>query len=171
MEALFDKKTPRALHLVSPQATRDAIRQLLKAFPQLSISLDVENVVIESHYPFVAGSYSRNKIYQDEQCEIVLAIWDKHISCPVHNHGNSKCSFIMVSGELVEQKVITDRLEPTNAEICSHKCLKPGDYDFIDDINQFHFIENHTDEKSVSVHIYSPPIGEYETLDFNSKNK
>lgn len=158
MEVTTGKINTEAWHSVSEQDVRDALTQLLNQYPQGLVNVDMDKLELDARYPIVHGSYSRNRIYLDEYCEVVVAVWDKSMRCSAHNHGESKCAFILISGSLSEQSVTPCPEMRFSEQICSSRELIVNDFYYIDNRSHFHFIENQSDEVSVSVHLYNPPL-------------
>ena len=101
---------------------------------------------------FYNETYMRNLIYRDKKLEILLICWLPGQQTKIHNHPKNGCLMKILDGNIKE---IT--YDQYNSKILTSNTL-PLDYvGYIDNSKCVHKMINHTDNKCVSLHIYSPP--------------
>ena len=95
------------------------------------------------------NSYSRMSLYDDNDFELAMILWNKDYHSKIHNH-ESNCSFMIMEGNLLEAKYIN----------VNSKFLFLGGFNRIEsDIsnltkNEYHNIFNVASEKSLTLHVY-----------------
>lgn len=94
--------------------------------------------------------YTRNLIYKNSELEIYLICWNKNTSSVIHDHPKNGCIMKILQGEL------TELLYDKNLNLIKKSDLKEGSIKYIDDNIGLHRIIN-GNNKSISLHIYSPP--------------
>ena len=85
---------------------------------------------------------TRESIYKDSTCELVLLTWAKGDFIPRHYHPNTKCYFMILKGTLVEE-----RCQGNFKIIEADNCFK-----YIEDCHGPHSVTAIND--SVSIHLY-----------------
>lgn len=126
-----------------------------------------------SYIKFNENGYQRIKLPQStDQFDLVLICWNKNQETKIHNHPEKGCLMIVLQGELTEKvydvvhiahidnaDVSATANTPTPVGSVSLKYsqnLQAGLVSFRQGSKDVHKISN-GDEKSVSLHIYSPP--------------
>ena len=125
-----------------------------------------EEVIIKKYSHFSEFMYTRNRIFRNDDFEIILLCWLPNQMAPIHGHEGEKCWFKVISG---------------NLQICNYsiKSLKPLDLKFEKKINaskgyldgpaDIHSIENCSNDPVITLHIYANP---YDTCTvYNIKEK
>jgi hypothetical protein len=92
-------------------------------------------------------NYDKNIVYKNDIYELILISWDKNSCSNFHYHPLNGCIMKVLSGELVEYKIID------NFNI-QKKILLKGDLNILNG-EDFHKI--HALDISHSLHLYSPP--------------
>lgn len=113
------------------------------------LSTDDINIIekIPLEYNFTEKSYNRNVIYRDDMIEILILVWDKNATTPMHKHPDNGCILYMIDGKIIENR---------QSEYCSiSSVISSGMQSYIDNSMGVHQIV--ALEKSYSLHIYSPP--------------
>ena len=121
-----------------------------------NISLTVSDV--DKYTNFSPDFYTRNLIYSNSLFEVMLLCWGPGQETPVHDHDSSKCWVYALSGSITEkiyQKKIIEIDTRTPSKMFN---LTEGDSNFIEDEIGVHSIHNFSQNKAMSLHIYSPPI-------------
>ena len=106
--------------------------------------------------------YNRIVLFRNNDFEILLICWDKNQYTSIHKHPKNGCVFKTLEGRLFEKRYKT---LPSETSDCKEnkKIYQQTEYtkknksSYIDDNIGVHQI-NSKDIKSVSIHIYSPPL-------------
>jgi uncharacterized NAD(P)/FAD-binding protein YdhS/uncharacterized RmlC-like cupin family protein len=94
--------------------------------------------------------YARNLIVKSKNFESLLLCLLPGQGTVRHNHGNSDCMTMVLSGEITCKNYYPDGAE-------SSATLRAGDIEFLP-AGLEHEISNKSDEKYISINIYSPPL-------------
>lgn len=113
----------------------------LNNYTQINLN-DLKNF---SHF-----KYARNLIVKSKNFESLLLCLLPGQGTVRHNHGNSDCMTMVLSGEITCRNYYPDGAE-TSAT------LRAGDIEFLP-AGLEHEISNKSDEKYISINIYSPPL-------------
>eukprot|EP00357_Protocruzia_adherens_P023636 CAMPEP_0114992068 /NCGR_PEP_ID=MMETSP0216-20121206/11733_1 /TAXON_ID=223996 /ORGANISM="Protocruzia adherens, Strain Boccale" /LENGTH=194 /DNA_ID=CAMNT_0002355487 /DNA_START=96 /DNA_END=676 /DNA_ORIENTATION=+ len=100
--------------------------------------------------PRFAGAkpkYTRNLVYEDESCRLLILCWLKGVVTPMHNHPEGGCWVTMLNGNLTE--VTFDPSLKQNGE----NNLLPGGITWMHDSIGYHKIGNFTSKPAVSMQI------------------
>jgi cysteine dioxygenase len=108
----------------------------------------------KNYQNFDKSKYVRNKVYSDNDIEIIIICWHSHQMSGVHNHPENGCIVRVLSGELKEEQY---ELDNGKLKIIKTNCLKMDDTSYQEGINGIHNIVNESDERAITLHIYSPP--------------
>lgn len=105
-------------------------------------------------------NYTRNLVATDnETFTLMLLCWNKKKASPIHDHAGSECWLRMLSGSIVEH--LYEFPQP-GAEDQPLTLIKKQEYSspgvtFINDCVALHKVENASEERAVSMHLYAPP--------------
>ena len=113
----------------------------------------------EEFYNLEINNYTRNLIFQNDDFEIFLIVWDKGSRAKIHDHSDNGCIYKILDGKLIEK-----RYNPKNLSLLSLQMLNKDQVRYIDNFIGYHSIENQSDQPCVSLHIYSPPNYQTKTL-------
>jgi predicted metal-dependent enzyme (double-stranded beta helix superfamily) len=128
-----------------------------------SIPLDHLKPILQSyvgddwkhHCCFSSEKYQRNRIYINDQIEILLICWDINQKSCVHDHPENGCLVRLMEGELREDCY---KLSDENKLVLvSSYDIPIGGISFKKGTTGLHSIINPSDKRSCSLHIYSPP--------------
>lgn len=113
-------------------------------------------------------SYTRNCIVENENFELILICWEKDQVTAIHDHGGEECWVYFVEGNFREH-IYT---ENDNGELSIVKTTntKAGDISYMIDFMGFHNLENLSEKRSMSLHLYAKPIKSCNVYD-SEKNK
>ena len=123
----------------------------------LAKSVDIDGLEIAEFHRFKKGSYQRNRVHLNEHFELVVLCWEPGQSSSIHDHGRSNCLYLILDGSMEEDQFELDADgEPqktgANVYVRGEVTLAPG--------HLIHRINNNTDARLVTLHIYSPPLDE-----------
>lgn len=122
------------------------------------VQLQKSTVPIEQFEKFATwktGGYTRNCLARSEKYELLLLCWDSNTKSPVHGHGGQDCWVYQVMGRVEEKrfKRVDETFEETKAI-----SLSEGELSFMSDDLGYHSIENHSDKRAMTLHLYAQPI-------------
>jgi len=101
------------------------------------------------------GSYTRNCIARTDKAEIILLCWDPGAKTKIHDHHGQNCWIYQVEGQLKESRY-TER--NGNLDLLSEAVMEEGSISFMHDTLGYHALENVSNEKGRTLHIYVNPI-------------
>jgi len=105
-------------------------------------------------------NYNRLKLFQNNDFEIMLICWNKNQETKIHNHPKNGCLYKVLEGTLIEQRYNnifkSSSVSSTRAPSLSSFINNNQKSNYIDNDLGIHKII--AKEKSVSLHIYSPPL-------------
>lgn len=111
------------------------------------------------HENYTESRYCRNLVYRDDNIEVLILCWNSCQKSGVHDHPENGCIVKILKGKLIEEVYDRDSV----GDIC-----KTGE-NFIDASDNsrrtsyqrgkegLHNIINPSENKAVTMHIYSPP--------------
>lgn len=123
----------------------------------LAKSVDIDSLGIDEFRRFKPGSYQRNRVHLNEHFELVVLCWEPGQSSSIHDHGRSNCLYLILDGSMEEDRFELDadgEPQKTGSKVYGRGgiTLAPG--------HLIHRINNNTDARLVTLHIYSPPLDE-----------
>ena len=122
-----------------------------KTLENLIISTEIIDELLEFDYSKFSptpGSYSRNRIYNNDDFEILILAWDKNSKTPLHDNPENGCTLLLLEGNMIEERV---------SDCASIYCkVIRGKPSYIDNTFGKHNIT--AKKNSWSLHIYSPPF-------------
>ncbi len=146
-------------NLPSQQSLDEFIEALLKRDKsEYSKMIKSLALPINSFDPFISWSsdcYTRNCIVENEKFELILLCWEKGQNTPIHDHGGEECWVKVLEGEFKETIFDIANEELT---IKSSKLSKQGDVIYMIDFMGCHRLENCSNGRSMSLHLYAKPI-------------
>jgi len=104
----------------------------------------------KDHVLFSEETYGRDIVYRNETIEMIIISWNNNQISGVHDHPKNGCLMKILQGELEEHthNKYLDTIDIKNR--------KKGSIGYIEGTDGLHNIVN-KDNKTVSLHIYSPP--------------
>lgn len=110
---------------------------------------------LEGYATWRDGCYTRNCLARTEKYELILLCWDVDAKTPIHNHGGKDCWVYQVQGTVQEirYKQVNILLKESN-----RMTLSPEKLTYMNDSMGCHRIENVSDQRAMTLHIYVSPI-------------
>ena len=99
----------------------------------------------------LVGTYSKEKLFENEHFEIVFITWGAHCESPIHCHPENGCILTVLDGNLVEERY------NNKGVLCEYNFIKCWDVGYMDNYIGKHRIINKNDYNVYSFHVYSPP--------------
>jgi cysteine dioxygenase len=129
-------------------ASSDRFAQIIQ---QISITEDS----LKHFATWLDEGYTRNCLMRNNDYEIILLCWDKGAKTAIHGHGGENCWVYQVSGTVEEIRYtnINDSINESE-----RLALNPGRISFMHDRMGFHAIQNISNDKAMTLHIYASPI-------------
>jgi len=135
-------------------------------FHDILCSMNIPPSAFEHCYSWSNESYTRNCIAENEKFELILLCWEKGQQTPIHNHGGEECWVKVIKGNFKE--TIFNLNEAGELKSIKSTMSKTGDVSYMIDFMGFHRLENCSENRGVSLHLYAKPIRTCEIFDENS---
>lgn len=111
--------------------------------------------------------YTRNCIEQNSDFELILICWSKAQKTAIHDHGGEECWVYAVDGAYTEN--IYEKNDLGELELMRNLQLHSGDVTYMIDFMGFHNLENHSNRRAMSLHLYAKPIKKCNVYDTEKK--
>ncbi|NOQ74869.1 MAG: hypothetical protein GQ574_22840 [Crocinitomix sp.] len=119
-------------------------------------STNLPSSIYENFCSWSDKSYTRNCIIDTEKFELILLCWEPGQMTPIHDHGGEECWVKVISGEFRE--TIYQENEAGELTVVKSAVAKTNDITYMIDFMGFHSLENLSNERSMSLHLYAKPI-------------
>jgi len=100
--------------------------------------------------------YTRTCLVRTEKYELLLLCWAPGHFSPIHCHDNQECWMYMLHGSITEHRYELD--EDGMPVKTKTSLMTEGASYHINDNLGFHNLDNDTNERCVSLHLYASPI-------------
>jgi len=142
-------------HLLrTPAAKRALSGEEMLAFAR---SIDLGRLDCGPYRRFAPARYARNTVLLNEHVELVVICWLPGQSTAIHDHGKSHCLYLVVEGTMKEELFhVPPAGEPVRLRA---RTFARGDITLAGP-KDVHRILNETAAELVTLHMYSPPLGE-----------
>jgi cysteine dioxygenase len=110
-------------------------------------------------------AYQRNPIERNERHELVAICWRHGQATPIHNHGQSQCCVRVLQGTIEEQRYVRDDAAGVTPTAGGVQRLTPRAETRFDAAEDFHRLTGLHPDGSISLHLYVPPLADYETFE------
>ena len=111
--------------------------------------------------------YTRNCIVDNEEFELILICWCEGHKTAIHDHGGEECWVKVIEGEFKE--TIYKQNEEGELTIVKNTVSKQNEVTYMKDFMGFHKLENASNKRSMSLHLYAKPIRKCNVFDETSK--
>ena len=128
------------------------------------------DIPIHDFKPFASWSqecYTRNCIVDTEEFELILLCWEKGQVTPIHDHGGEECWVRIIQGEFKETIYQLDANKEMQAIRSTQS--KAGNTTYMVDFMGCHRLENLSNSRSISLHLYAKPIRNCQLFDEETK--
>lgn len=136
-------------------------------FNDIMRSMEVPISTFENYCSWSSNSYTRNCIVDNEKFELILLCWEKGQVTPIHDHGGEECWVRIIEGDFKE--TIYEENEFGELSAVKSTIARTGDITYMIDFMGFHSLENLSNKRSMSLHLYAKPIRNCKVFDKNSK--
>lgn len=117
--------------------------------------VDIKQAELEKYASWIPQGYTRNCILRTASFELLLICWDIGAQTKIHNHGGQKCWVLQAWGNLTENKYDVDGNELV---FRSSELLHPNQVTFMNDDLGYHQLQNLSNQRSYTIHVYAMPI-------------
>ncbi|MDC7995342.1 cysteine dioxygenase [Altibacter sp. HG106] len=140
-----------------------SVDQLIECFEEAAPSEQVRilkrmQIPIEEFEAFASwesGTYTRNCVTRSEHFEFILLCWDQGAQTGIHDHSGQNCWVCQLQGSLAEVRY---EEKDGNLTPSAESSLAPGTISFMDDSMGYHTLENPTQQRAMTLHVYVNPI-------------
>ena len=129
-------------------------------------SIELPVSAFENYCSWSDESYTRNCIVDDEKFELILLCWEPGQITPIHDHGGEECWVRIIEGDFRETIYKDDAAGDLNKVKSS--VAKANDVTYMIDFMGFHSLENLSNKRSMSLHLYAKPIRSCNMYDKNT---
>ena len=129
-------------------------------YVKVATNMNIPKAEFEKYIFWNDDCYARNCIERTEVYELILICWKPGDETPVHGHDEQKCWIYQVDGKMHEERF---QDEEGTLVSCNQMSLTPGSY--MEDNMGYHSLENKSDEKAMSLHLYISPIDHCQVFD------
>lgn len=129
-------------------------------------SMKIPRSTFEAYCSWSNRSYTRNCIFDNEKFELILLCWEEGQITPIHDHGGEECWVKIVEGEFRE--TIYEANTSGELSIVKSAVAKTNDITYMVDFMGFHSLENLSNKRSMSLHLYAKPIRNCNVFDKKS---
>lgn len=136
-------------------------------FGDILQSLNLPSNAFDNYCSWSSESYTRNCIIETEKFELILLCWEKGQITPIHDHGGEECWVKIIEGEFKETIYKEDETGELN--VVKSTIAKSNDITYMIDFMGFHSLENVSNKRSMSLHLYANPIRNCNILDEDSR--
>lgn len=141
----------------------NAVIEQLKVFAQKNFPVDavteffktttVAFPEVNQHLFFSPLKYTRHLIHRSLDFELLYMCWSPGQRSPIHGHEGEKCWFRVEEGSL---RIVNYTLAtPTCPQKTTVEIAETG---YVDGPADIHLVENHTNERAISLHLYARPF-------------
>ncbi len=157
------------------QQTIESVNELVTAlsegertsYTDIVRSITLPSSAFDSFCSWSQDSYTRNCIVENDKFELILLCWEKGQFTPIHDHGGEECWVKIIEGEFRETIYKLDETGELN--LVKSATSKTGDISYMIDFMGCHRLENLSNKKSMSLHLYAKPIRNCQCFDEHTK--
>ncbi|MFY0629591.1 MAG: hypothetical protein JXR05_04365 [Flavobacteriaceae bacterium] len=111
--------------------------------------------------------YTRNCIVENEKFELILICWGEGHQTSIHDHGGEECWVKVIEGEFKE--TIYKQDEDGELHVVKTAISRPNEITYMKDFMGFHRLENISNKRSMTLHMYAKPIRNCNMYDEDSQ--
>ena len=135
-------------------------------YNEIMNNLDLPKYLFDCYCSWSNECYTRNCIVDNESFELILLCWEAGQATPIHDHGGEECWVKVIQGEFKETIYRFD--SPGKIQTLRSTVSKKGDLSYMIDFMGFHRLENISETRSMSLHLYAKPIRNCNLFDEDS---
>lgn len=128
--------------------------------------MNISSSVFNDYCSWSDECYTRNCIVDNEKFELILLCWGPGQMTPIHDHGGEECWVTIIDGEFKETIYKID--DADGLKEVKSSIAKTNDVTYMIDFMGFHTLENLSNNRSMSLHLYAKPIRSCNSYDEKS---
>ena len=98
--------------------------------------------------------YTRNSVFKDDNCQIMIMCWPPNYVSPIHDHNNSECYNKLLDGSIIEKKF---KIKNNDFTLLEESKIEKNDIIRINDEIGLHQRFNFDSKNyAVTLHLYVP---------------
>ena len=159
------------MYTIPKIVTLDQLKQYLHSGPGydgydiMMKSVDLPKSAYDQLCKWDSNTYTKIVLEREmESYELVLICWEPGQSSPIHDHKGSETWIKVLEGELTEHTYYR-QLDEYKPEIRDVVKYTSADLLYMRDNFGLHKISNDSSERTISLHLYAPPIEEGQKTD------
>jgi cysteine dioxygenase len=160
-----DENTPIALQSLDDLITALSEEERTK-YNHIIHSIKLPSSAFENYSSWSNECYTRNCIIDNEKFELILICWCEGHRTPIHDHGGEECWVKVIEGEFKE--TIYKQNEAGELNFVKSSISKSNEITYMKDFMGFHRLENLSNKRSISLHLYAKPIRKCKMFDEKS---
>jgi len=125
-------------------------------FDSIIRTMKIPRSVYENRCSWSQESYTRNCIIENEKFELILLCWEKGQFTPIHDHGGEECWVKVIEGEFKE--TIYQKDDSGELKMIKSAISKSNEITYMIDFMGYHRLENLSNGRSMTLHLYAKPI-------------
>ncbi len=138
-----------------------------KAYGTVLKEMKISLQEFEKYATWSDTCYTRNCIEENSDFELILICWSESQKTAIHDHGGEECWVYVVDGEYREN--IYEKNDLGELKLMKNLQIQTGDVTYMIDFMGFHNLENHSNRKAMSLHLYANPIRKCNVYDADKK--
>lgn len=132
------------------------------AYNKIFRSVSIPQEAFENFCSWSEECYTRNCIFENENFELILICWEKDQKTPIHDHDGEECWVKVIDGTLKEALYKDTPSGPTQLK---STISEKGTISYMIDFMGYHKLENISDRRAMSLHLYAKPIKKCNVFD------
>lgn len=128
-------------------------------------SVDLDR--LEPFLRFDPAQYARIPLFTRRHWELVAMCWLPGQGTRVHDHGGSSGASLLLSGTLVETSYV---IRAGRLRRVMLRRVKAGEA-ILESVSTIHQVANRSKRPAISLHLYSPPLGEVQVFEARTPAK
>lgn len=132
-------------------------------YVKLAKHMSIPKSDFEKYAHWKPDGYCRNCIERTDTYELVLICWNPGDETPKHGHSDQRCWVYQVEGKINEVRYKVS--ESGSLEACNELELSPGRLTYMEDSMGYHSLKNHSNDRSMTLHLYISPIDSCKVFD------
>lgn len=138
-------------------------------YGQLASRLAIPKSELANYASYAHEKYTRNCLIRTEEYELLLLGWEPGQSTFIHGHGQQACWVYIVEGSFNETIYKLEVETGDMLEVITRKAFD-GKTTYMDDDMGYHKLANVSEERGLSLHLYSKPIDQCMVYNAESKS-
>ena len=125
-------------------------------FNDIIRSMQIPSSAFNKYCSWSDDLYTRNCIVNTEKFELILLCWEPGQITPIHDHGGEECWVKVIQGEFRERIYKVDPVG--KLDIIDSVTSSVGAVTYMIDFMGYHSLENRSNTRSMTLHLYAKPI-------------